>query len=173
MVGRLEGLFVEAHGTVDHALDRRAVEFERHQVGGNQGERAGRAEMLHHGHAQRAALFGIGGGAQLVEQDQRIGRDIESHVADVGNVRREGAEVLLNRLVVSDIRQDLREERKLGLRGGHGQPGLGHQAQQAHGFQRDCFAAGIGAADEQRAAVPVQFQAHRHGRFAAPPQHVF
>ena len=66
----------------------------------------------------------------------------------------------------------MREERKFGLGGGYRQTGLRHQAQESHGFQRDRFAAGIGAADQQRAAVFIQFQAHRYGRFAPPPQHV-
>ena len=131
-----------------------------------------RAEVFDDRDAERAAFFGIGGRAELVEQDQRIGRDVERHLADVGDVRGEGAEVLLDRLVVADIGQHLLEERKLGLGGGHGQAGLRHQAEQPDGLQRDRFAAGVGAADEQRAALLVEFQTDRHGGFAAAAQHI-
>ncbi len=152
MIGGLEGLLVEAHGAVDHALGGRAVDLERHQVRGDQREGAGRAEVLDDGHAERAALFGIGGRAQFVQQHQRIGRDVERHLADVGDVRGKGAEVFLDGLVVADIGQHLLEERELGLGGGHRQAGLRHQAEQSHGLQRDGLAAGVGAADQQRAA---------------------
>ena len=121
LVGRLEGLLVEAHRAVDHAFGGRAVDLERHQVRGDQREGAGRAEVLHERDAERAALFGIGGGAEFVEQHQRIRRDVQRHLADVGDVRGEGAEVFLDRLVVADIGQHLLEERELGLGGGHGQ----------------------------------------------------
>ena len=55
--------------------------------------------------------------------------------------------------LVADIGQHLLEDRKLGFGRGHGQPGLRHQGEQADGLQRDRFAAGVGAADQQRAAV--------------------
>ena len=153
LVGGLEGLLVEAHGAVDHALGGSAVDLQRHQVRGDQREGAGRAEVLHDGHAQRAALFGIGGRAQLVQQHQRIRRHIQRHLADVGDVRRKGAEVFLDGLVVADIGQHLLEERELGFGGGHRQRRLRHQAEQPDGLQRHGLAAGVGAADQQRAAL--------------------
>jgi hypothetical protein len=61
MICRLESLFVEPHRPVDHTLRRRAVNLERHQVGGDERERSRRAEVLDNRHSQRAAFFGIGG----------------------------------------------------------------------------------------------------------------
>ncbi len=103
---------------------------------GGQREGAGSAEMLHYRDAQRAALLGIGGRAHFVQQHQRVRRDVEDHLADVRNVRGKCAETLLNGLVVADIRQHLLENRELGFRRRHRQPGLRHQRQQPHGFQR-------------------------------------
>ena len=160
---RLERLLVEAHRAVDHALGGGAVDFERHQVRGDQREGAGRAEVLHDRHAQRAAFFGIGGRAQFVQQHQRIGRHVERHLADVGDVGGKRAEVFLDRLIVADIRQHLLEHRELGLGRGHRQARLRHQAEQPQGLQRHRFAAGIGTADQQRAALAVELQADRHG----------
>ena len=91
--------------------------------------------MLHDGHAQRAAFFGIGGRAQFVQQHQRIGRHVERHLADVRDVRGKRAEVFLDGLVVADIRQHLLEDRKLGFRRGHRQARLRHQAEQPDGLQ--------------------------------------
>ena len=98
---------------------------------GGERERSRRAEMIDQRHAERAAFFGIGGGSDLVEQHERIRRDIERHLAQTRNMRREGAEVLLDRLVIADIGQHLFEDRKLGRGAGNGQPGLRHQRDHA------------------------------------------
>ena len=132
----------------------------------------GRAEVVEHRDAQRAALLRVGGRAQLVQQHQRIRRHVQRHLADVRDVRRKRAQALLDRLVVADVRQHLLEQRELGLRRRHRQPRLRHQRQQPHGLQRHRLAAGVGAADQQGAALLVQLQAERHHRAPLPPQHV-
>ena len=85
----------------------------------------------------------------------------------------EGAEVFLNGLVVADIRQHLLEERELGFGRGHGKAGLRHQAEQPDGLEGDGFAAGIGAADQQGAAVAgSSSRVMGTGGLAAAAQHV-
>ena len=170
---RLESIFVESHRPVDHALRRCAIDLERHQVRGDQRERAGRAEMVHNRHAQRAAFLRIGRRAQLIEQHQRAGRHVERHFPNVRYVRRKRAEVFLNRLVIADIGQHLFEDREFGFRRRHRQRGLRHQAEQPHGLERHRFAAGVGAADEQRAALALEIERDRNGLALAPPEHVF
>ena len=96
MISWLERLFVEAHGPVDHALGSGAIDFQGQQVRGNQRERAGHPEMLHNGDAQRAALLGVGGGAQFVQQHQRVRRHVERHFANIGDVSGKRAEVFLD-----------------------------------------------------------------------------
>ncbi len=139
---------------------------------GDQREGSGHTEMLHDGDAERSALFGIGGRAEFVQQHERIGRDVERHLADVGNVRGKGAEIFLDGLVVADIRQHLLEERKLGFQRRNRKARLRHQAEQSDGFQGDRFAAGVGTADQQRVAVFGEFQADRHRLVLTAPQHV-
>ena len=121
---------------------------------------------------ERAAFLGIGRGAELIEQHQRIGGDVERHLADVGDVRGERAQILLDRLVVADIGEHLFKQRELGLDGGNGQRRLRHQAEQSDGLQGHRLAAGIGTADQQRAAVLRQFQTDRHGGLVPAAQHV-
>ena len=141
-------------------------------MGRGQRERAGAAEVVQDRHAQRAAFFRVGGPAQLVQQHQRIGSDLGSHVANPRDVRREGAQALLDRLVVAHVGQHLVEERELRLRAGHRQAGLRHQRQQAHGLQRDRLAAVVGPADQQRPRVAFQPQRHRHDGLSLAAQHV-
>ena len=68
---------------------------------------------------------------------------------DVGDVRGEGREILLDGLIVADVGEDGVEDGKLGAVGGDGHAGLRHQGEQADGFEGDGFAAGVGAGDDR------------------------
>ena len=50
---------------------------------------------------------------------------------------------------------------KAGGGGGNGQAGLGHHGQQRGGFERDGFAAGVGAADDELACFGGEFEGER------------
>ena len=140
---------------------------------GGEGECARRAEVINHSHAQGAPFLGIGRRAQLVQQHQRIRRGVENHFADARDMGGKCAEVLLDGLVVADVREHLLENGKLGFLARHWNPGLCHQRQQPDSLERDRLAAGIGSADQQRAAISIQFQAHRHNSFSLRPQNLF
>ena len=128
------------------------IDFERSVVGGDDGHAPDSAEVLGDGNGQRGALFGIGGGAEFVEQDQRMrGRGARDEI-DVGDVGGEGGEILLDGLIVADVGEDGVEDGQLGAVGRDGHSGLRHQGEQASGFERDGFAAGVGAGDDELAA---------------------
>src|SRR5258706_7785187 len=91
---------------------------------GGQRECAARAKAVEYRNAERAAFFGIGGAAQLVEQDERIRRYVVEHAPNMIDVGGERAEAFLNRLVVADIGEHLLEHRKLGVGRGDWQAGL-------------------------------------------------
>ena len=76
---------------------------------------------------------------------------------DIGDVRGEGGEILLDGLVVADVGEDGVEDGELGAVGGDGKAGLGHQREQADGFEGDGFAAGVGAGDDELAAGAFEF----------------
>ena len=139
---------------------------------GNHGEGAGAAEVVHNGNPERAAFLGIGGGAQFIQEHQRVGGHIERHFADVRDVRGKRAEVFLDRLVIANIGQHLLENREFGRGCWYRQCRLRHQAEQTDRLERYRLAAGIGAADEQRAPIAGQFQADGHHGFMAAAQHV-
>ena len=128
-IRRLERRFVESHGSVQHAAGGRPVHLHGHQVRGCQRKSTPFAERFEHGHAQRSALFGIGGAAELVEQHQRITGSPFEHGTDRQDVRRERAQALGQRLVIADIGQHFVEQRKLGFFRRRRQTGVSHQRQ--------------------------------------------
>ena len=151
-VGGLQRGLVEADGRIEHAGCIRAVDLQRSVMGGDDGHAADAAEMAGDGDGEGGAFFGIGGGAEFVEQDERMrGRGAGDEI-DVGDVGGEGGEILLDGLVVADVGEDGVEDGELGAVGGDGDAGLGHQGEQADGFQGDGFAAGVGAGDDELAA---------------------
>ena len=113
------------------------------------------------GDGQRRAFFRIGGGAEFVEQHERARIGEAGEAVEVGDVRGKGGERRLNGLRVADVGKERGEDRKAGGCGGDGQAGLGHHGQQSRGFERDGFAAGVGAADDQLALRGGEFQSER------------
>ncbi len=151
-VGRLQRGFVEADRGVHDAGSIGGVDLERGVMGGDDGHAADAAEVSGDGDGECGAFFGIGGGAEFVEQDERVrGRGARDEI-DVGDVRGEGGKILLDRLVVADVGEDGVEDGEFGAVGGDGKSGLRHQGEQADGFQGDGFAAGVGAGDDELAA---------------------
>ena len=75
--------------------------------------------------------------------------------------------------MVADVGQHLIEQRKLGFERGNRQPGVGHQREQADGFERDGFAAGVGAADQQRAHRLIERKRNRDDALSLRAQDVF
>ena len=119
---------------------------------------------------ERRAFLGIGGGAKLVEQHERLRVGMAADVVHVDDMRGEARKVALDRLRVADVRVDRGEEREDGLVGRDGQPGLRHQREQPGRFERDGFTAGIGPGDDQLAGVGFEREGQRH-RFYALSAH--
>ncbi len=71
LVGGREGLLVEADGGVEHTGMVGRVDLERGEVGGDAAPGVDGEEVRGDGDGQRRAFFGVGGGAELVEQDER------------------------------------------------------------------------------------------------------
>ena len=71
----------------------------------------------------------------------------------------EGGKALLDALLIADIGVDFIEDSQLrAVRGGNLQPRLRHEGEQAHCFQGDGFAAGVGAGDHQGSEILAQPQ---------------
>ena len=67
-----EGGFVDACRGVEHAGGVGGVDLERGVMGGDERPRARREEKRGNGDGERGAFFRIGGGAEFVEQDERL-----------------------------------------------------------------------------------------------------
>ena len=76
----------------------------------------------------------------------------------MGGKRRE---ILLDGLVVSDVRQHGIEDGKFGAARWNWNAGLCHECQQADGLQRNRFSSGIRASDDELAAVIFQLNRER------------
>lgn len=75
------------------------------------------------------------------------GRTLQN-VYDIGDMPGESRQRLLNRLLVTDVGENLFEQAKLRLwMSRNMQPGLRHQHQQPHRFQADGFSSGVGTCD--------------------------
>src|ERR1022692_4208218 len=81
---------------------------------------------------------------------------------DVGDMRREGREVLLDGLVVADVGEDRVENWQLGTVGGDRDAALRHQRQQANGLQPYRLAAGVRAGDDELPMFTVEFHGERN-----------
>ena len=64
-------------------------------------------------------------------------------------------EILFDGLVIADVGEDCVEDREFGAVGGDWEAGLGHEGEQAQGFESDGFAACVGAGDDQLAVGAV------------------
>ena len=125
---------------------------------GDDGHAADLAEMAGDRDGEGGAFFGIGGGAEFVEQDERMRGGGARNEIDVGDVRGKCREILFDRLVVADVGEHGVENGQLGAVGGDGDSGLRHQGEQADGFERDGFAAGIGAGDDELTAGAFELE---------------
>ena len=151
---RAESLHVKFHRGVDDTFRIMREIFQFGVMGGDQGGDAAREQVREDGACQRRALLRIGARAQLVEDDQRAGIRFFQDADDVGDVTAEGAERLLDGLLVADVGVDRLEEAEFRAAfGGDVQAALRHQHDQADGFQRDGFAARVRSGDDDRARI--------------------
>ena len=104
------------------------------------------------GDGEGGAFVGIGGGAELVEEDERSGCAARcGDAVEIDDVRGEGGEGLLDGLGVADVGEEGVEDGQSGGCGGDRDSGLGHEGAERGGFEGDGFAAGVGAADDELA----------------------
>ena len=86
LIGGGEGLLVEAHGGVDDSLGVLGIDLERGVVRGDDGPAALVQEVLGDGDGQGRALFGIGGGAEFIQKNERCRVGAGSDAVEVHNM---------------------------------------------------------------------------------------
>ena len=100
-------------------------------------------EVLCDRDGERSAFFGIGGRAELVQQDERRRVGLARDAVEVDDVRGEAREVALDGLRVANVGVDAGEERQPRFVGRNRNTRLRHQGQQPDGLERDSLAAGV------------------------------
>ena len=136
-------------------------------MSGDDADGADLAEMFGDGYSQGRAFRRVGSGAEFVQQHQRLGRRRAGDEIDVGDVRGERREVLLDGLVIADVGEHGIEHRQLGALGRDRDSGLRHQHQQADGLERHRLPAGVGAADDELMVGRFELDCDRHDARAA------
>ena len=162
MVGGLKGVGVQVHAGVDHPRLFLHEPGDAPVMRGAHDKRTDLVEITENGTGQGRTFLRIGAGAQFIHQHQRVNRGPGHDVLQICDVGAEGGQRLLDALLIADVRVDSVEPGEMGFIGRHVQPGLGHHGQQAHRFQSNGLASGVGAGDQHHPLAPVQIDADRH-----------
>ena len=126
--------------------------------------RAHLARIADHRNRERRALDRVGARAKLVEQ-HKVALPAAVHDGHDGlHVRGEGGKRLLDRLLVANVRIDVRKQADFGLLVCRDvQAGGRHQAEQTERFKRHGLAARVRSGDDQRVVVRADRNVDRHG----------
>ncbi len=109
--------------------------------------------------SQRRAFGRVSARAKLVKEHKVVFAHRFHDGDNIGHVRGEGGQGLLDGLLIADIGKDILKHGKLRAQcAGDMKAGLRHQRQQADGLERDGLAARIGAGDDERRKVLAQHQ---------------
>ena len=163
-VGGAQGLHVELTAGVFHPRRGHGEGFQLGIVGGGGDQRPLTAGAFDDGNGQGRALDGVRTGSQLVKQQQALVVHLPQDLHDVGHMGGEGGQALFDALLVAYVCQHPVEHPDgAAAVGGDVQAALGHQAQQADGFQGHGLAAGVGAGDHQGVELLAQLHGDGHG----------
>ena len=110
MVARLQRLEIEIDRGTGYLWHGRSICLDGAMMRGGEGHGPAVVKILQNSHAQRTTFHGVSAGAQLVQEHQRMRGDLFHHGANVGQMRRKRAEILLQALLVSKIDKDLSKE---------------------------------------------------------------
>ena len=86
IIGGLQSFLVESDGRVENAGRVGGVDLERSVVGGDDADASDVIEVSGDGDGERCSFFGIGGGAEFIEQNERVARGGARDEVDVGDV---------------------------------------------------------------------------------------
>ena len=148
MIQRLQGNPVKGHSAGNHVRCLFRPLLDLGIMGGHHEETSAAQQLLQNRGSQAGTLSRIRAAAQFVQQDQAVPGTMTQDADDIGHMAGEGGQVLADALAVPDIAEyGIHHADDGTLRTGNMQPALGHEGQQADGFQADCFSAGVRTGD--------------------------
>ena len=134
-VGRLEGFHIELAACVADARRLQSIFLDFRIMGGRTHLGAVHGKALHDGDCQSSAFDRVGTRTQFVDQHQAVRIGFLDDGNDVGHVRREGGQALLDALFVTDVHQHLLVHRNAAVFcDRQHQTAHRHQGQQTHCF---------------------------------------
>jgi hypothetical protein len=138
-------------------------------VGGCDGESTTRGQFLEDRASEGCAFAWIGTCAELVHQHQGISRGALEDLSKISQVRTEGRETRLDRLLVADVGEDVVEQCDTTLRT-HGcrNAGLRQSGDEAECLEKHGLAPGVRAGDEESALLAAELEVERDD--AVPPR---
>ncbi len=166
-VERTFGGLVVLHRGVVHGVAGAGCQGNCREVRGHDRQAAPPRQLLDQRAAQGRALEGVGAGAELVEQHQRLLVGLAQQTGGCRHRGREGGEVGGDVLLVADVGPQPAEGRKPGPLG-HRQrnPVQRHQGHQPDGLENHGLAARVGPGDHQGAHARPQLEVQGNGQVA-------
>ncbi len=132
-------------------------------MGGDDAERPGFGQRLEDRAAEGGAFGGIGARSQLIQEDEALRGCIPERLAEPPHVRREGREVLLDRLLVPDVGDHERKEAEDGaLAGRHPEPRHPHQGEETEGLERHRLPTHVRSGDDEEPGFAAELEVERH-----------
>ena len=176
-VGRAQCGHIELTACVFHTGGGHGEGLHLGVMCGGGDERSLAAAALDDGNGQSRPLHRVSARSQLVKKQETVLIRLTQNFHGVGHMGGKGGQALLDALLVPHICQHpVKHPEMAAVFGGNLKATLGHEGQQADGFQCHGLAAGVGAGDDQRVILIPQLQrnGHRLGtvqqRMPCPPQ---
>ena len=121
---------------------------------------------------KRAAFFGVGRSADLVEDHQAVWRCLLQQLGHMAHMRAKAGQAGFNRLAISNIGENLVEDRQRRFRRRHWQRALRHQRQQTHRLHGYRLATCIRTTNQQRSLCFVKIEIERYRTHPLAPQDI-
>ena len=163
----MERFDVKLARRVDDALCAHGVELELGVVRRGRDFRAALAAELDERDRQCRALGRVRACTELIKKNERgVVADFEN-IHDVFHVRGKCRERLLNRLLVADISKNTVEDgNEASVVRRNVKAALCHEGEKSQRLERDGFAAGVGAGNNERVKIGAEADGNRHDRFS-------
>src|SRR3984957_10925776 len=172
-IGGPQIFFVEFHRGIHDSGRRGSVGLQAVVVRRGDCQCAQGAEFFEQRDGESRAFFGRGARTHFVDENQRaVRRDLE-HRFQIQHVRRKRGEVGGNGLLVTDIGQNVIEERQFGAFRSNGNRRLCSKCSEADVFKGDCLPARVGSADDHHCFRAAKRKGQGDGFAALRAQRVF
>ena len=172
-IGRAEINVVEFDGRIDDARCGGGVGLQAIVMCGGEDKAMLFPEFVEERDSKCRTFLGSRASSHLVGEDERIGSGLIEHGFEIEHVSGKGGKIRGNGLFVADINEYVIEERQYSALRGNRNARLGRQRRHASGLQRDSFAPGVRAADDEKTLVSAKIQGNGNDKAIFTAQFVF